>query len=184
MDSLQGHLLIASPHLPDPNFYRAVVLMIEHQQEGALGLILNRIGNLTLADAWDEPETPLADPEKLIRVGGPVEGPLMALHGHEGLGGHLPLPGLFFAGDRDIIGRLVQQTEHVYHLFMGYAGWGPGQLEGELEIGGWLTMPAKPAHVFQWDVETLWEEVVHLIGDEITSEALGIRRRPIDPSAN
>ncbi len=80
MKRLQGSLLVASPHLPDPNFFRSVVFMIEHESEGALGLILNRVTNTTLKTIWAALEEREIENEQFLHVGGPVEGPLMALH--------------------------------------------------------------------------------------------------------
>jgi putative transcriptional regulator len=184
MDSLQGQLLIASPHLPDPNFYRSVVLIVEHQEEGALGVILNRVGSRRLEEVWRtacESECRLRDH---LRVGGPVEGPLMALFSDSALEGHEVVPGVYFSSERDVLESLVMQDESTCRIFSGYAGWGGGQLDEEMRVGGWLTAPAHRDHVFDKDEETLWQRVVNTIGDEITRNALNIRHVPTDPSCN
>ena len=79
MNSLQGHLLVASPHLPDPNFYRSVVLIIEHNEESATGLVLNRPGPHTIQEIWPEFSEGLCASTKAIRIGGPLSGPLLAV---------------------------------------------------------------------------------------------------------
>lgn len=184
MDSLQGHLLVASPYLPDPNFLRSVVLMIDHQDEGALGLILNRRSTTRLADIWQSVcETPCLS-EDFLCCGGPVEGPLMTLHASDELGGHEIVPGVWFSSDRDILVQLVSQASSPYHVFNGYAGWGAGQLEAELKIGGWLTTPAKHDHIFGQDEEGLWQRVVNSIGAEITQRGFKPHQVPFDPNNN
>ncbi len=183
MKRLQGSLLVASPHLPDPNFFRSVVFMIEHESEGALGLILNRVTNTTLKTIWAALEEREIENEQFLHVGGPVEGPLMALHAHADLEGLEVIPDVFFSSDTDTIRTLIEQQECPYRIFSGYAGWGPGQLDQELKVGGWLTTPAQKEHIYG-DPDTLWTQVTHAIGAEITSQALKIRHLPIDPRTN
>ncbi len=184
MEYLQGQLLVASPHLPDPNFYRSVVLVVEHQEEGALGVILNRVGSQRLDDVWrtaSETECRLRDH---LRVGGPVEGPLMALFADSVLDGHEVVPGVFFSSERDVLESLVLEDKTACRIFSGYAGWGGGQLDEEMRMGGWLTLPAHRDHVFDAEEETLWQRVVNAIGAKITRSALNIRDVPSDPSCN
>ena len=94
MLNIQGSLLVASPHLPDPNFYRTVVLMIEHSDDGALGVILNRISDTPLRRVWESVCNSECVSNEHLFVGGPVEGPLMALHRDMNLEGVEILPGL------------------------------------------------------------------------------------------
>lgn len=184
MQSLQGHLLVASPHLPDPNFYRSVVLIIEHHEEAAIGLILNRTSLSPLREVWQQISESPCSSDQNIGVGGPVDGPLMCIHAHPEFADHEITSGIFFASRRDELEHIVGQTEYPFRVFSGYSGWGAGQLDQELRVGGWLTVPAKCCHVFESDESTLWQRVTHTIGREITHSALRIRHQPEDASWN
>lgn len=183
MKRLKGSLLVASPHLPDSNFFRSVVLMIEHESEGALGLILNRVTNTTLQAVWAALEDQEITNEQHLFVGGPVDGPLMSLHGNPDLEGVEVVPDVYFSSEPETIRQLIGQTTIPYRIYSGYAGWGPGQLDQELKVGGWLTSSAHRQHVFG-DPDQLWQQVTHTIGAEITDRALRIRHRPADPRTN
>ena len=183
MSSLQGQLLIASPHLGDGNFYRSVVLIIKHDDEGAFGLILNRPTGNTVRDVWRlvaEEELDCSDP---IYLGGPVQGPLVCLHRKKSCAEGEVLPGVYFAAHKDQLQKIIKQTSRPFRLFSGYAGWAGGQLEGEMQVGGWLTLAATKEHIFG-NREDLWEHVVRTIGQEILSPAMRTKHVPQDPSLN
>jgi putative transcriptional regulator len=184
MPSLRGNLLVASPHLPDPNFFRAVVLIVEHQNDGALGLILNRVSPRRLQEVWETASERPCLSDQYLRVGGPVRGPLMALHSHPELDGQEIVPRVLFSSERRVLEALAGQTEHRFAMFTGYAGWGGGQLEGEMKIGGWLVTPATWQIIFEFDEQTLWQQTVNAIGSEITRDVLRIRDLPEDPQDN
>lgn len=159
MKSLKGHLLIASPRLLDPNFVQTVVLMVQHDENGALGLVLNRPTELKLRQAWEQVNQGDCERDDNLYVGGPCEGVLMAIHPFEEISQIEVLPGLHFATETDNIKWLVQQGEaSQVRFFVGYAGWSPGQLEGEIDGGSWLTVPATIERVFSKE-ETLWRKV-------------------------
>lgn len=183
MNSLKAQLLIAVPQLPDSNFFRTVVLMIQHDEEGALGVVLNRPTEVTIADIWEDIADEECDSDEPISVGGPVEGPLIAVHTDESRSENEIIPGVYVATERDNLNELVQQNKHPVRLFTGYSGWGVGQLEGELEAGGWLTAPAKAEYIF-YDGDDLWKEVTHGIGRNILEHGLQIASIPDDPSMN
>jgi len=185
MNTLQGSFLVASPHLPDENFTRTVIFMVEHNRDGALGLVLNRVSDTTLREVWREFSDREASSEQFLYEGGPVEGPLMALHGDRDLGGIEVVPRIYFTSEKGAIEQLVGRCSLDYRIFSGYAGWGPGQLEKELKFGGWLTTAARRPLVFS-EAHDLWRQVTHSIGDEITQDALRIKQqhRPRDPEMN
>lgn len=166
MNSLQGHLLVASPHLGDLNFYRTVVLMIRHDDDGAIGVVLNRPLPETLRDVWRAVSGGDCDSDQPLHLGGPVGGTLIALHADPQASETIVIDGLFVATDRHHLQRLVTQNQFRYRLFSGYSGWAGGQLEGELETGSWLTTPATADHAFQ-DCDELWKSVASRIGLEI-----------------
>ncbi len=183
MASLQGQLLIASPHLADGNFYRSVVLMVKHDEEGALGLILNRPTANTVSDIWRMIAESDLDCDRPLYMGGPVAGPLVCLHRLKSCSEAEVLPGVFFAAHKEQLLKIVSQSSRPFRLFTGYAGWSGGQLEGELEAGGWLVLPADKKLVF-YEQEDLWEQVVRTIGEDTLGPAIKLRHMPDDPSLN
>lgn len=152
---LAGRLLIASPVLEDPNFFRTVVLLLQHDEDGALGVVLNRRSAEPIEDhlpAW----APAAAAPQVVFVGGPVE-PAMAIGLTAGETGAEPsaLPGvrmLDFA-EPDPAGGPVR-------IFSGYAGWGATQLEAELEEGAWMVVEAEVGDVFTDQPDRLWSTVL------------------------
>jgi putative transcriptional regulator len=183
MNYLKGQLLVASAHLTDPNFSQTVVFLIEHDENGAFGVVLNRPSDRTVGEIWDEHIELLCAGEEAINVGGPVLGPILALHGEMSLAEAEISPGIFLAVQRDTLDQLVRLPGRTIRLFSGYAGWGEGQLENELEEGGWITTAATKAYLFE-GTKDLW----HTIGRDITQNVLGgaekIKHIPDDPSVN
>ena len=183
MTSLAGNFLVASPHLRDPNFVRSVVLMIQHEEQGALGVVLTRPGDKSVRQVWDLIEFPPVECEDPVYVGGPVSGPLIAVHTREDGSDYEVLPGLYVSTHNESVDELVRRHEGSFRLFSGHAGWGGGQLEGELEVGGWLSTPATVEDTFS-DCETLWQRVARRIGLEIIAPGVDDKRIPRDPSLN
>jgi putative transcriptional regulator len=176
VDSLAGQLLIASPALFDPNFRRMVVLIAEHGDEGAMGLVLNRPSDTTVAEGVP-PLSALAGPAEPVYVGGPVEpegvivlaefeDPAEAAAIVVGDVGFVPAD-----GGEDVDVRRAR-------VFAGHAGWTGGQLEAELEEGSWIVEPALPEDVFAR--EDLWETVLRRKGGAYALAA----GMPLDPSLN
>ncbi len=182
MESLEGHLLIAAPELLDPNFVRSVVLMVQHNEQGALGLILNRPTSKELRQLWADVGEEPCHADGPVYLGGPVPGPIMSLHAVPDLGELEVLAGVFFAARKEHLDQLVLLTELPCKVFVGHAGWGPGQLEGELKLGGWLTVPATVHDVFH-DGDDLWSRLVKR-GRKPLPEILDIKRVPPDPRVN
>ena len=182
-NSLKGHFLVASPYLPDGNFFRSVVLMVQHDENGALGLVLNRPTNRQLAEIWSQITDAPCPGDMPVYVGGPCEGPLMAVHELIEFSEEEICEGVYFASQRDNLLPIVAQNGRQYRIFSGYSGWGEGQLEGELAAGGWLIAGATTDLVFA-DSDHVWQEIVHDIGDEILLDSLQIRHRPEDPRMN
>jgi putative transcriptional regulator len=177
-ESLRGSLLIAGPQLLDPNFRRTVVLVADHGEEGAMGVILNRPSGMTVADAAPDLE-PLIGPDAPIFAGGPVQptsGVVLAevTEADEPVFGDVVLvPGLGELAD------VIDGVEHV-RVFAGCAGWGPGQLDDELGRDDWIIEPAQAADVFSEQPESLWGSVLERKGGQYALLA----RMPDDPSQN
>ena len=184
MASLQGHLLIASPNLPDPNFFRSVVLIIEHDDAGAFGLILNRTTYRHLSEFLDEDNFSEDARNVRLAVGGPVEGPFLVLHSSPEFGDPEIVPGVYLGRSSNSLCEMIQQKGYPFRAFVGYSGWGEGQLDIELESGSWLTLPATSEHVFELDEEDVWEQAVMSVGTQKTKDFFKIHHVADDPSWN
>jgi putative transcriptional regulator len=180
-ESLSGQLLLASPALQDPNFRRTVILVGAHSEEGAMGVVLNRPSQVTVGEAVPQLE-PAVDERETVYVGGPVQ-PSSIVFLAEFLdpspAGLMVLGRIGFPAPEADIDKLAEATAR-RRVFAGYAGWGEGQLDEELEEGDWIPHPARPDDVFTDDPEDLWSEVLTRKGG---AYAL-IARMPIDPSLN
>lgn len=181
--SLAGHFLVASRYLRDPNFAQTVVLMIHHDREGAMGVVINRPSDKTVREVWDLIGYDPCERDDRIFVGGPVPGPLVALHSLEAFSEQEIVQGLYFSTHRDALDLIVRKTNIPLRLCSGNAGWGSGQLEGELEAGGWLFTKATADDVFA-DHESIWKKVTQRIGLEIMVPELDRTDLPSDPSLN
>ena len=180
MDSLGGSLLIAGPSLWDPNFRRTVVLVGHHDDEGAVGVVLNRATELEVAAAAP-PLAELVSPGEHLFVGGPVQ-PQSAV-----VVADFEDPARAQVVAFDSIGFLPDETgpEAVGPLrrarvFAGYAGWGAGQLEREIDEGSWIVERALPADVFTAEPEELWSRVLRRKGPRYRL----LSTMPLDPSRN
>jgi putative transcriptional regulator len=180
MESLKGHLLVAGPGLVDPNFWRTVVLVGEHSEEGALGIVLNRSSETPVAEALPELAL-LADDMGAVHVGGPVQPSAVVVLAD------FPDPGDAESLVLETIGFLPSEVDPVAlgelrraRVYVGFSGWGPGQLDGELEEGSWIVEPALPDDVFTNDPDGLWSAVLRRKGGPFGVLA----SMPPDPSRN
>jgi putative transcriptional regulator len=183
MQSLKGHFLVATPELGDPNFVRSVVLMIHHDEDGAFGVIVNRATNRSIKELWEHLMGRPCKASQPLHIGGPVSGPLMAIHTCAELGELEVIPGLYFSAARDKLERLVEETEQPFRLFIGHSGWGKGQLERELREGAWLTLPATVEDVFS-EEGSLWKRLTYQVGRSIIYSAIRLRKPPQEASLN
>lgn len=183
MLSLQGQFLIASPHLDDSNFVRAVLLMVQHDEEGAFGLILNREFEQPLSDVLSPDFGDEWNCERPVYVGGPVPGPLIAIHNCEEFAEQSVIPGVYLSARREAMDALIQEPFCELRVFHGYSGWGGGQLEDELEAGGWLVATASSEEVFS-DTEELWSRIARRINLDILTGSTNLKHVPDDPSWN
>ncbi|MEX0991863.1 MAG: YqgE/AlgH family protein [Actinomycetota bacterium] len=181
MESLRGKLLIAGPGLWDPRFRRTVVLIGQHdEQDGAVGVILNRALELSVEEAIPD-LSQVVPPGEPIFEGGPVQ-PQAAIIVAD-FDDPAQVDVLAFDSVGFVPPEIDPQTAVVRRarVFAGYAGWGPGQLEAELvEDGSWLIEPALADDVFCHDPERLWEQVVARKGSDFAL----LRSMPEDPSLN
>lgn len=179
--SIEGRLLIASPMLSDPNFFRAVVYIARHGSEGAFGVVLNRPSNLRLEEVLEQARGQCPKRRDAIYLGGPVQGPLLALHQLENLGEVYP-GDVWLTSDDDHLMMLADRTDVSARFFSGYSGWGPGQLEAELDAGGWMVGPFEPAQLYG-DAEQIWEAAVKRQGRDVLRSLIPDADH-IDPGVN
>jgi|SRR5579862_2508596 len=180
VDSLQGQLLIASPGLRDPNFRRTVVLVTEHSDEGAAGLVLNRPSPAAVADVVPVLE-PLVEVDEQVWLGGPVQQDAVLVLG-EFVDPHdaaVPLFGALGFPSLDEPEEVVTATVR-RRVFAGYAGWGAGQLEDELAREDWIVEPSRIDDAFTEEPDELWADVLRRKGGVYELVA----RMPEDPSVN
>ncbi len=183
MHSLKGQLLIAAPSLMDPNFRRTVVLMIQHDENGAFGLVLNRTASISIQHVWEQVSETPCEIEGNLHQGGPVEGPLMAMHDNAALSEIEVMPGVYFCVGADSMRTLVAAENQTGQFFIGHAGWGLEQLENELAEGAWYTHPATPEDVFG-DATDLWDKSLKASGRARLESSLDLKNTPDDPSMN
>jgi putative transcriptional regulator len=180
MESLKGNLLISSGGLYDPNFRHTVVLVGEHNPEGALGVVLNRALNMTVKEAVP-PLADLVPPDEPLFQGGPVQPTapvLLAELERPELADILVFGSVgFLVGELpDDIGPSIVRAR----VFAGYSGWGPGQLEAEMTEDSWIVDPAQADDVFTDSPDLLWSRVLERKGPEYRR----MSRMPFDPSMN
>ena len=181
MDSLRGQLLIATPVLEDPNFRRTVVLVAEHGAEGAMGIVLNRPSEAPVSDAAPELEA-FVDDGAAVHEGGPVQPTavvVLAEFVEPGPETVLVIDAVGFLPAGADLDDLLANTIRA-RVFAGYAGWGPGQLEGEIDREDWILGDAVAAEVFTEAPGRLWSVALERKGGTYALLA----RMPEDPSLN
>lgn len=171
--------LVSSPALNDPNFRSSLVLMAEHSEEGAFGLVVNRPSALSVRDLLTTVSEELGEAAAKagrdagqVLFGGPVDPErLWILHrpgaAPEGDSGELLAPGVALGGSRALLERLVRTADAgPFHLLLGYAGWGPLQLEAEVTQGSWIPLALEGDLALDLPLEERWEEAVRRLGLE------------------
>ncbi len=162
---LTGRLLIAAPDMSDPRFRESVIYMVAHDEQGAFGLIVNKVlGTESLSSLRFEGEPPIESDGRAVRIhfGGPVEfGRGFVLHTPDYVGERTVVVGRAFAmtpgEDADLVRALARgEGPRASILALGYAGWAPGQLESELDREAWVTAAADEAFVFDEDFKGKW----------------------------
>jgi putative transcriptional regulator len=182
MKSLKGQFLVAAPTLTDPNFNRAVVLMLQHDENGALGVIINRTLEVTVRQACEQVLGADFDIDGSLHHGGPCEAVLMVLHSDPfaDTDDDPVLPGVFYTTDKDTVEHLLNDPPAEIKFIVGYSGWGAGQLEEELKSGSWIITPATAERIFA-PPDRLW---VRLITEANLSKWIDPSQIPEDPSVN
>ena len=180
MKSLRGHLLISSGGLYDLNFRHTVVLIGEHNADGALGVVLNRPMNVTVQETLPTLGD-LVPPGELLFQGGPVQpsSPVLLAEFADPDSADI----LVFGSVGFIVGEVSSDIESSIlraRVFGGYSGWGPGQLEAEMAADSWIVETAREDDVFTDEPDLLWSRVLERKGPEYKK----LSRIPYDPSMN
>lgn len=181
---MKGIFLIAAPSLRDPNFRQTVVLLCEHGTEGALGVVVNRPTAMSISEAL--PRVPILEGQgHVIFSGGPVQtNQIMMLYRlNERLdNSHHVFEKVCLGGDAAQVDRILTANvgHEAFRAYLGYSGWGPGQLESEMKAGSWFTIPADPKAVFDKDPAHIWRDIVCALGEDYRHYA----EMPFDPSLN
>lgn len=172
-------MLVAGGALLDPNFHQTVVLVTEHSEDGAMGVVLNRPGAVSVAQAVPEVHGLVEDGAPLF-VGGPMQNEaviVLAEFTRHDVDARLILDGIGYLEARALDAEVPVARARA---FAGYAGWSPGQLEREVESNSWIIEPALPGDVFSDDPAHLWNTVLRRKGGEHAILSL----MPLDPSVN
>jgi putative AlgH/UPF0301 family transcriptional regulator len=160
-----GKLLVASRDLGDPNFAKSVILLVRYNvDQGAVGLTINKRTDISLARAFGDLKEAKGRTDP-VYIGGPVElNTVMALLKTESKpdGASRVFGDVYLISDKDLLTQaLASKAEAaVFHAYVGYSGWGPGQLEHEVELGAWHILPGSAAIVFHADPDSVWERLI------------------------
>jgi putative transcriptional regulator len=179
---LPGTILIADPFLKDPHFLRSVIFLCEHRDEGSFGFVLTRKYDKVVGDLI----TDLEDCRFPVYFGGPVQlDTIHFLHTCPGLitSGIEIIDGIYWGGDFEEAVNLIRNdkiTQNQIRFFIGYSGWGEGQLQSELKEKSWLITTANKKLVFHRNVEMIWKEALKQLGGEYEQ----LIHYPIDPQLN
>ena len=184
MEKLQGQLLVASPQMQEANFHRTVILIVRDEEDGTMGLVLNRTLELSVEEACEKVlEIPCAV-DGFVHAGGPCDGPLMVIYEGEAYGEAMGdvevLPKIWFITSKDEIETLLADGSGRLKCFIGYAGWGSGQLKAEMEAGAWILLPATSEHIFSTDFKQ-WSKLMTQL---TLPNEIDPKRIPDDPSTN
>ncbi len=164
-------LLVAMPQLLDPNFRRSVILLVHHDEEGTFGIVLNRDSGLTASRVCESLDISWSgDAATEVGIGGPVQPHtgwvLFDKQQVESADEEFKevAENISFAGSIEVLRKLAALPPQRLRIFLGYAGWGPGQLESELAQGAWLLAPVSQDVLFEVQGEGMWEHVLRSLG--------------------
>ncbi len=178
----KGKILVSEPYLPDPNFERSIVLLCEHNDEGSIGFILNRLSNTTVDELLDG----IKNFDLPVFIGGPVEqNTLHFVHRYEALEGASAIgEGIYWGGDFERLLFLLETKQVLPNdikLFLGYSGWSPGQLVEELNTDSWIVSDrVNEELLFETDTDKMWQKALKSLGGRFSIYS----NYPIDPRLN
>lgn len=169
----EGRLLVADRKLGDPNFARTVILLVDYSETGAMGLILNRQTDVSIAQAL-KPFKEAEGRNDPVFLGGPVErrGIFGLLRSRDRLKGEMKrVAGVYFVSSRESLQETLggKPAPDTFRVYVGYAGWGRGQLDSEVALGAWHILRGDAAAVFDADPATLWNRLIGRTEQQVAS---------------
>ncbi len=181
-DHFEGCMLVASPTWRSELYDHSVCLLVHHGKEGSVGVVLNRSFPDSPDELWEHlaGENATAGLQRRLHFGGPMSGPVIALHSQPELAEYTSVDGVYVAARLENLQRLVQsQNAHDVRIIVGQATWQAGELESELRDGKWLPMPVSPQLVFASDDE-MWSRAMKQIGNHFVAAISGAIGQPDD----
>jgi putative transcriptional regulator len=176
-NSFAPGFLIAMPDLGDPEFFRSVVLLCSHDEQGAFGLVLNNPSNMAVADICEQTEIEWNGSEEILaHIGGPVEpGNGWVIHRGENSyeDSQRVAPNLYISASQGALRAYADDPTGDYLLCLGYAGWGAGQLEAELASGSWITSAVSPTLIYGTEPHLLWRLALAEVGINVANLVSG-----------
>jgi putative transcriptional regulator len=177
-----GSFLVAAPSLKGSPFEQTVVFVIQHDKHGTFGVVLNRPAAPELKTAWQLLSGSRSGDSCIVH-GGPIGGPVFAIHQEKTLA-ELEMPGgICVSADKQVLNRLAQRHEADYRIVFGVAGWQFGQLSDEIQQGVWFSLEADPQHLFD-DPDFMWENFLRQYGRQVLEEIVEPRHIPENPWLN
>ncbi|OIR02978.1 hypothetical protein GALL_149780 [mine drainage metagenome] len=182
IDIATGTLLISDPFLKDPNFLRTVVVICDHQYEGSFGFVLNKLYDQKIGELVPD----LEGIDFPVYYGGPVQtNTLHFLHQRPELidGGILVTDNVYWGGDFETVIELLKENrlkQNDIRFYIGYSGWGEGQLEEELKTKSWITSQGTSKLIFHRNADMIWKDALRNLGGEYAQ----MINYPIDPQLN
>jgi len=178
----KGKILLSEPYLQDPNFERSIILLCDHNEDGSFGFILNKASNSTINELIED----IKNFDLPVFIGGPVEqDTLHFVHRYQSLEGATEIgEGIYWGGDFDRLLFLLESKQILpedLKLFLGYSGWGPGQLDEELQVNSWIVSDKIDEELlFETDPNKMWQKALEALGGRFSVYS----KYPVDPRLN
>jgi putative transcriptional regulator len=170
---LAGHLLVAFPHWNDSLFRQAVCLVVHHSDQGAIGVLLNKLISIDARSFWQQVGAQLEDSKSSpLYLGGPHSGPVVAMHQRQDLAEYVSAEGVYFAAQLDSFRQLAADRKCECRFFVGQATWEPGQLDQQFAAGCWLPQPVQSRVVFE-AADAMWRVALREAGNQFLHGMLG-----------
>jgi len=181
--SLKGTLLVSTERMQGSRFEKAVVLLMQDDDKGTFGVTLNKPANKKVRQAWTKLTGESISDQQEIVAGGPLQGPVIALHQDPTMYDLEMMGGLYVSAKVDKLQQLTNQFDNPYRIIVGIAGWKPGQLSNEVNDGCWYLLPFDVDLVFD-DPEWMWDFCMQECGRHQIADIVGHDNIPFDPSLN
>jgi putative transcriptional regulator len=171
--NLTGYLLVAAPQWHDPLFQQSVCLVVQHSEQGAIGVLLNKLMSIDARSFWQLMGAPVESSDRSpLYLGGPQSGPVVAMHQRQDLAEYVSAEGVYFAAQLDSFKQLIGDHSCQCRFFVGQATWKPGQLESQFAAGYWFPQAVRSRVVFE-AAELMWSVALREAGNQIVHGMVG-----------